>query len=162
LTVGRTVAQSGALPGVARTLLLACLLAPAALVAPGWAAAGTWCGNDRAETNRSPELVSGRQIHVVYAFPSDGADRFDAYATPVVTDLEAMDAWWRGQDPSRAPRFDLFPFPGCSGLGRLDLTNARLPRPAAYYADFATVRQRLSADLSASPFARRAVAKYLI
>jgi hypothetical protein len=151
------------LRAAARTFLFVCLLAPAALVAPGWAAAGTWCGNDRAETNRAPELVAGRQIHVVYAFPSDAADRFDALASPIVTDLELMDAWWRGQDPSRAPRFDLFAFPNCSGLGRLDLTKVRLPQPAAHYREEATTMQRLAADLAAPPFGLSASwAKYLV
>jgi hypothetical protein len=163
LTAVTSVPQSNGLPGVARTLLVACLLAVAGLAVPDLAAAGTWCGNDRAETNRAPELVSGRQIHVVYAFPSDGADRFDALASPIVTDLELMDAWWRGQDPSRTPRFDLFPFPGCSGLGRLDLTKVRLPQPAAYYRDEATTLGRLALDLAASPFAlAQTWAKYLV
>ena len=29
------------------------------------------------------------------------------------TDAETFDAWWRGQDPTRTPRFDLFAFPCC-------------------------------------------------
>jgi hypothetical protein len=152
------------LAGVARTLLLACLVALAGLAVPSWAAAGTWCGNDVAAANRLPESFTGKQIHVVYAFPADGADRFAAYANAIVSDIEAVDAWWRGQDPTRAPRFDLFPFPGCGpGLGRLDLTRVQLPRAASEYFDIATTLDRLADDLVADPFSLdEPYAKYLV
>jgi Divergent InlB B-repeat domain len=136
----------------------------AALYAPGTALAGTWCGNDVAATNRAPEAVAGRQIHVIYAFPSDGADRFAAVASPIVTDLESIDAWWRSQDGTRAPRFDQFAFPGCApGLTRLDLTSVRLPNGSAYYSDLETTLLRLFVDLGASPFGfTHQWAKYLV
>jgi Divergent InlB B-repeat domain len=148
-----------------RFLLVAfCAAVAAALAGPGTAWAGTWCGNDVAEANRLPEIVAGNQVHVVYAFPSDGADRFSQLANGIVTDLEAMDAWWRSQDSTRAPRFDLFPFPGCAaGLGRLDLTKARLPRPGAQYADPLTVLDLIVPDLGAAPFGlTQPWAKYLV
>jgi hypothetical protein len=95
-----------------------------------------WCGNDRTAASRTPdaELSSAQQIHVVYALPADGADRFASLASPIASDMAAIDAWWRGQDPSRTLRFDLFPFPGCgSHFGDLDLGFARLPRAGSAY-----------------------------
>ena len=141
-----------------------CAAAGAALAAPGTALAGTWCGNDVAESNRLPEVVAGNQVHVIYAFPSDGADRFSALASPIVSDLEAIDGWWRAQDPTRTPRFDQFAFPGCApGLTRLDLTRVRLPQPASAYAEPATILSRLLAELGASPFGfSHSWAKYLV
>jgi hypothetical protein len=59
-----------------------------------------------------------------------------------------MDEWWRGQDSTRTPRFDLFPFPGCTTqFGKLDLGFARLPRPGSAYAGRDLIQ--LSADLAA-------------
>jgi hypothetical protein len=138
--------------------------AGAALWAPGTALAGTWCGNDLAESNRLPEVVAGNQIHVIYAFPSDGADRFADVASPIVTDLEAIDGWWRSQDPGRTLRFDQFAFPGCApGLTRLDLTKVRLPQPASSYSDPFTILQRVSVDLASAPFGLTEFwAKYLV
>jgi List-Bact-rpt repeat protein len=145
-------------------LALLCAAVAAALAAPGTAVAGTWCGNDVAEANRLPEIVSGNQIHVIYAFPADGADRFSQVASGIVSDLEAIDAWWRSQDASRAPRFDLFPFPGCApGLGRLDLTKVRLPQPAARYGEPFTLLREIGNDLAATPYGvGEPWAKYLV
>lgn len=118
---------------------------PAAAVTPV-----TWCGNDRATANRMPEVDSGPafRIHVLYATPSDGPDRFGTFASPIATDISAMDEWWRGQDSARTPRFDLFAFPGCTTrFGDLDLGFARLPRPGSAYANL-DLRQ-LNTDLAA-------------
>ena len=141
-----------------------CAAGAAALVGPGTALAGTWCGNDVVEANRLPEAVAGHQIHVIYAFPSDGADRFSAVASPIVTDLEAIDGWWRSQDPTRTLRFDQFAFPGCApGLTRLDLTRVRLPQPASVYSDPLQILPRLFVDLGGSPFGfTHEWAKYLV
>jgi hypothetical protein len=118
--------------------------APAAAVTPV-----TWCGNDRAAANRAPDVDSGPafRIHVIYATPSDGPDRFGTFASPIATDISAIDGWWRSQDSARTPRFDLFAFPGCTTrFGDLDLGFARLPRPASAYADLNLLQ--LSADLA--------------
>ena len=96
----------------------------------------TWCGSGPSPIDRDPsvEISSPNQIHVVYAVPSDAPDRFAALASPIATDIAAIDAWWQKQDPTRTPRFDLFPFPNCSSrFGMLDLGFARLPHPTAYY-----------------------------
>ena len=52
--------------------------------------------------------------------------------TPVVaiskTDLPSSDAWWRGQDATRTPRFDLFAF-SCGA--QLDISDVKLPNTTA-------------------------------
>ena len=91
----------------------------------------TWCGDATSSTDR-PDVVGGDQIHVVYAVPSDSAGRFAQVASAIATDVGAIGEWWRRQDPTRAPRFDLARF-ACSGAGSLDISDVRLPHPSAYY-----------------------------
>ena len=59
-------------------------------------------------------------------------DRVRGGATLAVLDgrdAAAFDAWWRGQDSTRTPRFDLFPAPGCANsFGALDISNVQLSR----------------------------------
>ena len=107
-----------------------------------------WCGADAVADDRRPDAVGGRQIHVVYAFPSDGADRFTELAGPITSDVTAMDAWWRREDPTRTPRFDLFAFPGCAaGFEQLDLSRVQLSQPASYYAPTSTRMARIVFEL---------------
>jgi hypothetical protein len=90
-------------------------------------------------------------VHVIYAVPADGEDHFSAIATPIVADLGALDAWWRREDPTRTPRFDLFAFPGCpSGLDGLDISSVRLPHEADYYRPIEERQGRLAGDLGAA------------
>jgi Divergent InlB B-repeat domain len=85
---------------------------------------------------------------VIYAFPSDGADRFTALAGPIAWDVAAVDAWWRREDPSRTLRFDLFAFPGCaSGAGQLDISRVQLQQPSIYYAATSTRAGRIVFEL---------------
>jgi hypothetical protein len=135
----------------------------ATALAPATASAASWCGNDVATADRLPEAVSGAQFHVVYAVPSDGADRFSETAPKIVTDLEHVVGWWRGQDATRQPRFDLFAFPtACtSELARLDLSFARLSAPAAAYAPSANRFPLIREELSRAGFADPAK-KYLV
>jgi hypothetical protein len=121
-----------------RALLLAAF---AALFLPTLAqarpAAITWCGTDEVTANRVPDLdvSSTSQIRVYYVVPADGVDHFAAYASGIATDIEWIAQWWQGQDPTRAPRFDRYPFPGCnSTYGALDLGFARLPQAESDYA----------------------------
>src|ERR687887_1282340 len=103
------------------------------------AAAGAvaWCGSGETSVNRPDSadvaLSSPNLVHVSYVVPSDGADRFASFAPAIVSDLAAADAWWRAQDPTRTPRFDLADFPCSTTLGRLDLSFARLPNPGGAY-----------------------------
>ena len=126
-------------------------LAAALWIAPAHAAAtATWCGGTQETAqNRVPELQFAQtQIHVVYAIPSDGPDNFAADAPSIVADVEAIDTWWRTQDPTRTPRFDLYPFPGCpSGFGQLDISFVRLANPASTYQDTTARTKRLSDEL---------------
>ena len=80
------------------------------------------------------DLSSPRQVHVTYAIPADGVDQFAAFGSRLATDAEAMDVWWRREDPTRTLRFDLFAFPGCTAkFGRLDIGFVRLPRSGGSY-----------------------------
>ena len=107
--------------------------------------------------------MSGAQFHVLYAIPSDGADRFAETAPKIVTDLEHVVGWWRGQDATRQPRLDLFPFPtACdSELGRLDLTFARLSAPAGAFASSSTRFQLIRDELGRAGFSDP-TKKYLV
>jgi hypothetical protein len=69
--------------------------------------------------------------------------------------------WWRKQDPTRAPRFDLAGF-SCTGAGSLDISDVRLPHPTAYYNQASVPRiQQLRDDLLAAGF-DDATKKYLV
>jgi hypothetical protein len=107
-----------------------------------------WCGTNAAADDRQPDAVGGRQIHVVYAFPSDGADGFATLAGPIASDVAAMDAWWRREDPSRTPRFDVYAFPEClPGFGQLDISRVQLSQPSSYYAPTSTRMARIVFEL---------------
>lgn len=85
--------------------------------------------------------MTGPQLHLVYAYPSDGGDAFPTFANEIETDVETADAWWRSQDPARTPRFDLAALPGCTGVDlgvvQLGLTAAQLtPSSGRYSAIF--------------------------
>ena len=143
---------------VAAALFLLVPTAPAAI------APLRWCGNDVAQSDRVHDRMGGEQIHVIYAVPSDGPDRFAELASPIATDIAAIDAWWRREDPTHAPRFDLFEFPGCgSRFGKLDLSFVRLPDPASVYVPSIDRYQRISTQLASSPFVFSAPdKKYLV
>jgi hypothetical protein len=107
-------------------------LAAAALVSARPALADTWCGSPAA--NDRPDTIGGDLIHIVYAVPSDGPDRFQERAPLIANDFSLIDAWWRRQDPTREPRFDFTVVPGCgSRFGQLDITSARAAEPASAF-----------------------------
>ena len=76
-------------------------------------------------------MVAGSPIHWVYLIPSDGADNVSSVASVMQADAEQIDAWWRGQDSTRAPRNDLATF---SCATQLDVTTVRSPRPGSQLA----------------------------
>jgi hypothetical protein len=118
-----------------------------------------WCGSDSVAEDRKPDAVAGEQVHVVYAIPSDGADRFSTLASAIASDVAALDAWWRAQDAGRTPRFDLHDFPGCaSTFGRLDISNLRLSASSSALRPFAGRLSRLADALPALD----AFKKYLV
>ena len=87
-------------------------------------AAASWCGT-AAQEDRRPNVLSGHPVHWIYALPADGADRFAPFADAMQTDAEAIDVWWRREDPTRTPRNDLAPFP-CGS--QLDISMVRFPQ----------------------------------
>ncbi|MEX1006574.1 MAG: hypothetical protein WD271_01870 [Acidimicrobiia bacterium] len=107
-----------------------CLLVPI----PHAAAAplpGGWCGPGELAGDR-PDVVAPRQVHVIYAYPTDTADRFGDLSRAIVRDLAGVDTWWRSQDPARAPRFDFADFAGCdSEFGALDLSSLALTQDSS-------------------------------
>jgi hypothetical protein len=106
------------------TAVAGSVVVPAAAVAAPLPNA--WCGTDEVATDR-PDVVAERQIHLIYAYPSDSPDRFFTVARDIVRDLAGVDTWWRSQDPTRSPRFDLASFADCdSEFGALDLSSVRL------------------------------------
>jgi hypothetical protein len=139
---------------------IAALIAAATAAVAAWPSASpaaavptTWCGTDAASTDRRPDQVSAHQIGVVYAHPLGSADNFAAVASKIVTDLATIDAWWRRQDPSRTPRFDLHAFPGCATrLGSLDLAKVTLPRDAGHYRELIAGWERLADDVAGPPY----------
>jgi hypothetical protein len=108
-----------------------------------------WCGSDEVTIDRVPELEvsAAQQVRLVYAIPSDGSDSFGTFASGMATDAAWIDEWWRAQDPARTPRFDRYPFPGCtSQAGSIDIGFVRLPNGTAYYRS-STMFQLLNQDL---------------
>jgi hypothetical protein len=95
----------------------------------------TWCGDagPQSPVDRVPDLTAGQQVTVIYAHPSDQPDRIATFGDKIATDMASADAWWRGQDSARTLRFDLFAFPNCTGLARLDIADVTLPNNGAYY-----------------------------
>ena len=150
-----------------RTSAAVALLAAAAVAAgaPALARASTappvqWCGSTPSSTDR-PDIVTGRQVHVIYAYPSDGVDRFALFSSAIATDLGAVDTWWRHQDYSRTPRFDLADL-GCPGtMGSLDISDVKLPLPTAHYYDGPSRLEVVSTDLVAAGFTNE-YKKYLV
>jgi hypothetical protein len=135
--------------GVALALAAALLIpSPAVAAAPPT----PWCGaSAESAADRLPDAISAFEIHVIYAIPADGTDLFAQRASVIATDAASMDAWWRAQDGTRAPRFDLAAFQDCaSTFGQLDISAVRLPQDAAAYA--ADQYRLLERDLNALGF----------
>lgn len=151
----------------AHRLLFACAFAVVALAgAPPAGAAPPptrWCGDGPSALRDRPDVVSGNQVHAVYAIPADGRDRFFELAPAIARDLAAVDDWWQGQDVGRAPRFDLFSQPDCDTVfGRLDISFARLAVGAAASSTFEqSVRAAISDDLRSRGFSSL-TKKYLV
>jgi Divergent InlB B-repeat domain len=112
---------------VRRLLLAAAGVATLVAATATTAAASTWCGS-ATTADLLPQVAPGPSVHLVYAYPSDGADRIAEVGTTMQTDAETIDAWWRGQDPTRTPRFDTFAF-SCGP--QLDISDVRLPLTGA-------------------------------
>jgi hypothetical protein len=139
-----------------RRLVVLAAVAGALWAAPGALAAG-WCGSGEASLDRA-DATTGRQVHVVWAVPSDGPDTFATGAPRVADDLASIATWWAGQDPTRLPRLDDAVFPGGTCA---DISFVRLPLPAAAYRGSGTAFTELSYELGISGFGN-AYKKYLV
>jgi hypothetical protein len=121
-----------------------------AAAAPGPAQAGPpvpWCGPGASSVDRVPDAVLGYAVHVIYVRSLSSPDRFAAWAPRLAGDAAEIEAWWRSQDPTRSPRFDLFAVPGCAGsFGALDITSVQLsPGVANIDTAFVQLRNALEA-----------------
>ncbi len=100
-----------------------------------------WCGIGASDVDRLPDATPGYAVHVTYVRPPGGHDRLAEWAPRIVGDTAAIDTWWRSQDPTRAPRFDLYPFACASPFGQLDISNVTLSQSAGEVASaFTTIR----------------------
>ncbi len=140
-----------------RLVLVLALALTGLFAAAGTSNAGSvpavWCGGAEQLSVDRPDTVNGLQWHVIYAVAADSPDRFAALVSGIATDIAAMDAWWRGQDPTRAARFDLAIFAGCTTtFGSLDISWVRLPRAGAEYRDNTKTVDLVRADLNAAGF----------
>jgi hypothetical protein len=119
--------------------------------------AATWCGSP-AQIDLAPNTVAGFPVHWIYAVPADGPDRFATIASAMQTDAEAIDAWWRREDPTRTPRNDLTQLQ-CGQ--QLDLTSLRAQLPGAQLTDpesrFGAIFNSLVAGNFRSPFTKYVV-----
>jgi hypothetical protein len=106
------------------TAAAALWLAPSAVAAP-------WCGGGSVGADRLPELVTGKQVHVLYVTPADAPDNFGTFANSIADDADQIDSWWRSQDFTRTVRFDRYAFPSCDAGGGLDISDVRLSRAAS-------------------------------
>ena len=113
-----------------RALVTAIALVGLAGALPGTASAGPpvpWCGGTPSAVDRLPDATLGYAVHVLYIRAPGTPDRFAEWAPRLAGDAAEIESWWRGQDPARSPRFDLFAAPGCAGsFGALDLTSVEL------------------------------------
>ncbi len=127
------------------------------LAALTWAAPANalpWCGT-LSSADRTPNVVAGHVIRVVYMIPADGQDRRDQLASAIETDAETIQTWWQEQDPTRAIRFDLTSF-SCGA--QLDMEFVRMSQKGSKVA--ADVRWITRAIVA--PFVRARYTKYLI
>ena len=88
-----------------------------------------WCGTSSSAVDRLPDATSASRstspTSAARARPtaSPSSRRGSSATSPRST------RWWRPQDPTRAPRFDLFPFPAARPRSdALDISNVQLPR----------------------------------
>jgi hypothetical protein len=132
-------------------LALIVLVAGSALWgSPGaFAAPSSWCGTEATPTDR-PDVVTGQQIHAIWAIPSDGTDTFGTGSARIADDVASMVSWWAGQDPTRVPRFDQASFTTGTCL---DISSVRLPDPSStFVGDPGTAFTQIANDLSSAGF----------
>ncbi len=107
-----------------------------------------WCGTSSSAVDRLPDATAAYAVHVAYVRAPGAPDRFAEFAPRIVGDAAAFDAWWRREDATRTPRFDLFPAPGCAtAFGALDISHVQLQRPVGGIdSAFQEIRLQLAAE----------------
>ncbi|MDX6397887.1 MAG: cellulose 1,4-beta-cellobiosidase [Gaiellaceae bacterium] len=131
-----------------KRLLVALALCALGSTAPAQASTPLpWCGADSAAADRVPDARPGFAVHVAYVRDPGAPDRLGFWAPRIVGDMAAIDAWWRGQDATRTPRFDLFPGACSTPFGALDITAVTLPQSVPDVVNaFTTIRLLLAVD----------------
>jgi Divergent InlB B-repeat domain len=93
-----------------------------------------------------PNGVAGNPVHWIYLIPADGSDNLATVASAMQSDAEQVDAWWRGQDPTRTPRNDSTAFSCGSQLDistvRSTSSSAQLTPTSARFAAITTAVQQ--------------------
>ena len=120
--------------------------------------------SQQVQSDRRPDVLAGPSVQVLYVRPSDAPNNFATVASKIATDIATGNAWFLREDPTRAPRWDLYPFPGCaSDLSRLDIADVTLPGAAAAYSPVQNRWTRIRTALAAPPFNfKSAYKKYLV
>ena len=117
-------------------LLVLGVAALGAAAVPQAAQAATWCGIGPTAADRLPDAArGGRQIHLVYAYPADAAPDLAEASVRLVAEAQAMDAWWRREDPGRTLRFDRFRLPAASSRSAISTSrtsSCRGPAPTTW------------------------------
>ncbi len=121
-----------------RAAVVAATVALALWLVPGAIAAG-WCGSGESSSDR-PDIVTGAQVHAIVAAPSGSTDRFSSDANRLADDVASISTWWKGQDATRAPRYDVATF---GDQTCLDISYVQLPRPASFYQGTSAFREVL-------------------
>ncbi len=115
-----------------------------------------WCGTERTDDDMLDATFDKTlpQFKVVYAYPSDRADRFAQWKDALQANVSLIDQFVSSQPGStRAPRFDL----GTScGPQYLDIQTIALPSPrATYVQNMSAVETDVLARVNPNPGGRR-------
>ncbi len=125
--------------------LCLCWVTPGLAVVPSEGGRISGAPGERVTADR-PDEVEGAQIHVVYAIPSDGADRSLDLDGTLAASVSVFQAWLTGQTGGRGLRLDTHD-------GRLDVTFFELSRTdASLRSEGAFVRDRIEDELDAAGF----------
>lgn len=137
-----------------RKALVLAVVGGALWLAPG-ALASTWCGSGEATVDRT-DIVTGRQIHAIVAIPTGAPDTFRVGADELQTDVDSVNGWWVGQDPTRRPRFDVATFGAATCL---DVSFVQLKESGFANADdaFRTITAEVGADGFTNPYKKNLV-----
>ena len=113
-----------------------------------------------------PDALKGYQVHIVYALPSDGADRFLDTNGTLATSVLAWQKWLRGQMGTATLRVDSYRPTANAALqpditfARLSRTDAQIASTGAFVRDIIAQELRSSGLINANDSARKIYAVY--